>query len=553
MVLSRRTIYLIPLVMLLAPFQNCSRFATTLSSLKTQNSLGNARPFSVSNSPRVLVVNLDRSANPMGGDDVTPINGRLTAVDEIANTLCPSSKCPTGGLRLGISAPFMPFEETRPQMQARLDALIASAKQHHLYFMIHTCFEWIFDRNVNPFGVPESQWAEYSNWNQPIGTYYLNWGTLVAIGKKPNFWSEAYRARVKQDVQYLSAQIHDKIFADPEALSLFLGVDMAWETEVTPSANGERIGYAALAHKGFGPNNPPMDFDVALGDVAQDHVGYMTQLFDAGGVPRSLLYNHTVFAKNRTPAEIKRAPQTVAQLLGINLGVSSFGGGFAAGQIAAKLSRGWSVTETDPGSVASVINGLAGDGLQLGPPNLVVVYSWGANMRGNASFAQLAQGLFNTQSSFDPVQPDTVVNVTPPPATLPPPPATTTTPQTAVGLFRTPDGGIYSGFKDFYCHYPTVDSLNRIYGSSWSGLLQNVGGLPKAMTNAGDCGPNQGIHRSGSSFFYTYKANFTCWIASVVVLQNWAGLAGNSGLQLPDSNMQALGLNGQTTAATICQ
>lgn len=137
------------------------------------------------------------------------------------------------------------------------------------------------------------------------------------------------------------------------------------------------------------------------------------------------------------------------------------------------------------------------------------------------------------------------------PATPAPPPQQTS--PVITGLFRTPDGGIYHGFKDFYCRYANMDKLIQVWGSQWAKIASSVETTPTEMEYSGVCGNWQGIHKQGTGFYYTYKEGYTCWINSVSKLKAWGGIDSSHVPYLPNKNMAALGLNARATTAFVCQ
>lgn len=122
-----------------------------------------------------------------------------------------------------------------------------------------------------------------------------------------------------------------------------------------------------------------------------------------------------------------------------------------------------------------------------------------------------------------------------------------------VGLFRTPSGGIYHGFKDFYCAYGNMERVLSVWGSQWAKVAKSVSAPPTNMINAGHCGPLQGIHKQGSHFFYTYKLGYTCWINSTERLNSLAGLNSSNISYLPNKNLASLGLIAKVESNHACQ
>ncbi len=129
----------------------------------------------------------------------------------------------------------------------------------------------------------------------------------------------------------------------------------------------------------------------------------------------------------------------------------------------------------------------------------------------------------------------------------------TPAPEVLVGLFRTPNGGIYHGFKDFYCKYGNMERVRNVWGSQWDKVVQHVPAVPTGMVDEGYCGALQGVHKQGSHLFYTFQEGYTCWINTTGKMSAWAGLNATLISYLPNKNMAALGLNAQTKEWAACQ
>lgn len=349
------------------------------------------------------------TGNPINGwrdANVRP-SGQLAMAEDMRNAFC-APNCPSGRYRAGMSYTLDLMkdgaESLKASTTAELNALVVSAKANGFPFFIHVNHEWVLDPGANPFGVTTSNWAEFTNWNVPLTTYSTGWGGNTAQGLKPNFQSTAVRNKVKSDIAYLSNFIVNNVLSDPAAKKLFMGIDFGWETEVMPSAFGNTpIGYAALAGRinpangyYYGPSNPPVDFDAALGDVARDFVVFAANEYQAKGVPKSLLFTHVVANVGQAADKMKRTPFNANTLAGVKFGVSSFGPPFDYSRINSQRgSEPWTITETDPKTALSSVNG--GNGSP--PPASIIVYNWSDTMRNpfdGQNMIPSFKNLFNT-------------------------------------------------------------------------------------------------------------------------------------------------------------
>lgn len=359
--------------------------------------------------PQVLVFRSSNNTQNDGWrDDRVLPDGQLAMVSEIRSAFC-SPTCPAGRFRVGISYAVdlldTPWPGQEQKVLQELSALVASAKANNFYFAIHANHEWVLRVGANPFGVPAADWAEYTNWNEPLNRFWVGWGSPIPeIGLKPNFESSAVRSKIRNDIALISSFIVNNIFTDPAAKALFLGVDFGWETDVgiaeKPDGTASRLGYAALARRinpangqPFGPGNLPGDFEAELGNVARDFVKFGADEYVRNGVPRSLLFTHLVASEGDDVSRVKRTPLNAARLHGLNLGVSSFGGPFASNRINAERQGGaWTVAETDPHTALAFVNGGAG----LPPPAVVTIFTWGDSVRAGNGFGNNVIPQFRT-------------------------------------------------------------------------------------------------------------------------------------------------------------
>ncbi len=370
-------------------FEDQNQFENTFSSnyIQSKGLLNTLLP----SQTQVLIFNA--SSNKQDGGKWSDVaidgNGQLAMIREIKASFC-SPICPQGKIRIGISytADFLIYD--RNKVLSELIALVKSAKENNFYFTIHANHEWVLNPtpNFNPFGGNTADWAEHSDWNTPINRFWVNWGTPPPeIGLKPNFESPLVRSRVKSDIKILSQFILEKIYSDPQANNLFLGLDIGWETEVTPQIDSQGtirgpLGYAALKARGFSASNLPLDFQAELGNIVQDYLSFVANSYQFEGIPKTQMFTHMVAVVDKIdPNRQKRNPINVAKNIGITLGVSAFGGGFDLERIYANLSNGWIISETDP---RSAINILKDSTLKLAP-QIVTIYAWGDNVRNDKS------------------------------------------------------------------------------------------------------------------------------------------------------------------------
>ena len=126
------------------------------------------------------------SANKQGewSDVNITKNGQFAMTTEVLQNFC-RPHCPKGNLKLGISFTADLLNKPMDLVLKELQAIVKSAKENGLYFVIHVNHEWIFTPGRNPFEAAATDWAEYTNWNTPLEKFYVGWSKVPSeIGLK---------------------------------------------------------------------------------------------------------------------------------------------------------------------------------------------------------------------------------------------------------------------------------------------------------------------------------------------------------------------------------
>jgi hypothetical protein len=77
---------------------------------------------------------------------------------------------------------------------------------------------------------------------------------------------------------------------------LFAGVIAGWETHMGQDARtGTRLGYHALANRGFGPGNPPTNMNTEIASIVAEFIGLWTGGLAQAGIDPTRIYTHVSF------------------------------------------------------------------------------------------------------------------------------------------------------------------------------------------------------------------------------------------------------------------
>ena len=91
---------------------------------------------------------------------------------------------------------------------------------------------------------------------------------------------------------------------------LFAGVIAGWESHMGQDvATRDRVGFHALARRGFGPGNPPADVGAEVASIVAEYIDLWTSSLAQGGVPADRIYTHVAFISQRRFTELQAEGQ----------------------------------------------------------------------------------------------------------------------------------------------------------------------------------------------------------------------------------------------------
>jgi hypothetical protein len=200
--------------------------------------------------------------------------------------------------KLGFAAgPFsfdVPDAETRQWIQ---DAF-AVAREADVALAIHIDDSMAWGERKELLANPDN--IETADWNQiPNSARSLAWGaTPTKFPPQMCYNAPAIMAAAKARATLIGATIRQELEAlkSEGKAHLFAGVIAGSETQISPEfgSNG-RLGFRALAHRGFSEKNPPGDPDGERVSVVKEWIELWCQALHAAGVPREKIFCHIAF------------------------------------------------------------------------------------------------------------------------------------------------------------------------------------------------------------------------------------------------------------------
>jgi hypothetical protein len=351
------------------------RTKTLFSCLLASALLGQARAQPLNDSAETKYLLFQVWPRMTGYPGIPPLPGRLAlSKEQMAGFVQSVVKAigATGDARHKLGFAVGPFcfdvsdEETR---QCIRDAF-AVARENDVALAIHIDDSMSWGRRTDLLAHPDN--IETADWNQiPNKARSLAWGVkptefppqmcynapaIVAAAKAR---AELIGAAIARELAALKAQGQEHLFAAVIAGS---------ETQISPEyGTNRRLGFRALAHRGFSEKNPPKDLDAERVSVVKEWIELWCNSLRAAGAPREKIFCHIAFtdqglrkadAKESYAEKVSFAPVEIAFSAAYRPGFSTYPEGTTFKQVYAALaahgSPGWISAEGDNVSPTSM-------------------------------------------------------------------------------------------------------------------------------------------------------------------------------------------------------
>jgi hypothetical protein len=200
--------------------------------------------------------------------------------------------------KLGIAVgPFsfdVPDEETRQWIR---DAF-AVARENDVAVALHIDDSMSWGRRKDLLSNPDN--IETADWKQTPNTgRSLAWGpTPTGFPPQMCYNAPAIVAAAKDRAGLIGAEIERELagLKSQGKEHLFAGVIAGSETQISPEfGTNRRLGFRALAHRGFSESRPPIDLDAERVSVVKEWMELWANAVHASGTPRERIFCHIAF------------------------------------------------------------------------------------------------------------------------------------------------------------------------------------------------------------------------------------------------------------------
>jgi hypothetical protein len=259
--------------------------------------------------------------------------------------------------KLGFAVGPFSFDVTDDETRQWVRDAFAAARENDVAVAIHIDDSMSWGHRQDLLANPDN--LETADWKQiPNTARSLQWGVnpskfppqmcynapaIVAAAKAR---AELIGAEIKRELEVLKSQGKEHLFA---------GVIAGSETQISPEfGTNRRLGFRALAHRGFSEANPPKDVDAERVSVVKEWIELWCNSLRAGGAPRGKVFCHIAFtdqglrkadAKASYVEKVAFAPPEVAFSAAYRPGFSTYPEGATFKEVhaavAAHGSPGW--------------------------------------------------------------------------------------------------------------------------------------------------------------------------------------------------------------------
>jgi hypothetical protein len=365
--------------------------------------------------------------DPGGGEDEPEAFAR-----ELVKTFGDSSNWT--GMNLGFSLLLSPMQEKDEAMVLRIDKAFKVAQELKIRLLIHVNHEWLFGffpaydpqhgnlmiqtiTGVKALGFNDYKrvdssseiikHVEWKSWTEPYSNYHLFWGSESIQPPKVNYKSPYIRTLLTQKsvvIKEAIAQGLAKYMSEDN--SLFLGIDLGWETSLDDNDSNEGlgpIGYRALIDSGYGPGQlNDQEVNEFLGKTAKEYVDFAASLYESIYIPKEKMFSHYLLLDRdkhfpgyryerwvRNPSHLAKEQSML--IPGFSMYCTTNDCSEIKNELQSDAPGDWVVTESGPSLLPILINGFPE--LNIRPPRFMTLYAFGANIKNDGEMVKTISDL----------------------------------------------------------------------------------------------------------------------------------------------------------------
>ncbi len=223
----------------------------------------------------------------------------------------------TGGARAKLAFVLGPisFDHTDAEAQQIIDDGFAIALAENIAVGFHLDDAMFWSNRTDLIGDPANvEWTDFSgklstglllDWAQPPARMCFNAPKIQAeVTRRAR---EVIGAEIVSQLAILKAQGKEHLFA---------GVIAGWESHMGQDVvTMERVGFHALANRGFGPGHPPSNVSAEVASIVAEFVGLWTSGLAQAGIDPTRIYTHVAFLTKAQFATLTVPPNATYEIL----------------------------------------------------------------------------------------------------------------------------------------------------------------------------------------------------------------------------------------------
>lgn len=259
--------------------------------------------------------------------------------------------------KLGFAVGPFCFDMPDEEMRQWIRDAFAVAREDNVAVALHIDDSMSWGRRKDLLANPDN--IETADWKQvPNAARSLAWGPKpTEFPPQMCYNAPAIVAAAKDRAALIGEEIKRElaVLKSQGKEHLFAAVIAGSETQISPEfGTHRRLGFRALAHRGFSETNPPKGLDAERVSVVKEWIELWANSLHAGGTPREKIFCHIAFtdqglrkadAKESYVEKVAFAPPEVAFSSAYRPGFSTYPEGRTFAEVyaalAARGSPGW--------------------------------------------------------------------------------------------------------------------------------------------------------------------------------------------------------------------